>query len=194
MTTLRQGGSAERGYFAKELNVGSQLKSIQTHRTLHPHQEEIGAANMRSPNGTVFSGSCRTKPSLKLCPGASDNFRKSAEVARIKRCSGLDLKAHDGRAFILHNNVQLMLIFVLLRHHVVWAHHFIVFVFQDVTMPHVAAGIAFEPRDDACNHPRTGPSTCTWCGFRSRAVRQRVGMCLHLAQTRPLARILAGIT
>jgi len=33
------------------------LKSIQCSGSLYPHKVEIGAANMRSPNGTVFSES-----------------------------------------------------------------------------------------------------------------------------------------
>ena len=34
------------------------------------------------------------------------------------------------------------------------AHHFIVFVFQYVAMPHIASGIALEVHDDARHHAR----------------------------------------
>ena len=35
-------------------------------------------------------------------------------------------------------------------------HHFVVFVLQDVAMPHVAPGESFEGNDDARNHSRIG--------------------------------------
>jgi hypothetical protein len=58
----------------------------------------------------------------------------------------------------LHRFVATRLILAarILRDDFVRAHHFVVFIFQNVTVPDVAARVALEPYDDPRDHARPG--------------------------------------
>ncbi len=49
---------------------------------------------------------------LEVTPRGFRQFPQSAEVARVNCRSSLDLKAHDGPALTLHNDVHLILVLV----------------------------------------------------------------------------------
>src|ERR1700680_5134110 len=78
---------------------------------LSPH-----ARNRRSkhvvPEWDGVFGVIEDQAEFKIAPGGFRQFPKSAEVARANCRRGLDLKAHDGPALTLHNNVHFILILV----------------------------------------------------------------------------------
>ena len=71
----------------------------------------------------------------------------------------------------------------MLREHIVGAHHFVVFVFEDVAVPDIAAGESLKPHDDARHHSRIGAHGVFPSGF-ARLRRHCGADVAHLALRR----------